>query len=187
MFAASRPHQCRNDCSSDQGSLLFVRDRAGNGFLLLVSLALNAWIEAGRISVPRTATFLISFLVIAVLFAALYKIVPDVRLNWSDVALGAMITSLLFMLGKELMGLYFAHTASYRHTVLPARQWWCSCGFTIRHSFSFGALSSARCTRRPWNPRAAGIVDGAPRLDRWWAHDCSIRSEGHQYGERDER
>ena len=46
---------------------------------------------------------------IAVLFAALYKIVPDVRLKWSDVALGAMITSLLFMIGKQSMALYFAH------------------------------------------------------------------------------
>jgi len=81
------------------------------GLLLLLSLALNAWIEAARISVPRTVTFLISFLVIAALFAALYKVVPDVRLKWSDVALGATITSLLFMLGKELMGLYFAHTS----------------------------------------------------------------------------
>jgi membrane protein len=81
------------------------------GFLLLLSLALNAWIEAMRISVPRTITFLISCLVIAVLFAALYKIVPDVRLKWRDVALGAMITALLFMLGKELMGLYFAHAS----------------------------------------------------------------------------
>jgi membrane protein len=83
----------------------------GTGFLLLVSLALNAWIEAMRIAVPRTATFLISYLVITVLFAALYKIVPDVRLNWSDVVPGAIITALLFMLGKELMGLYFAHTS----------------------------------------------------------------------------
>jgi membrane protein len=83
----------------------------GTGFLLLVSLALNAWIETMRISVPRTATFLITYLVVAVLFAGLYKIVPDVRLKWSDVALGAMITSLLFMLGKELMGLYFANTS----------------------------------------------------------------------------
>jgi membrane protein len=83
----------------------------GTGFLLLVSLALNAWIEATRISVPRTATFLMSYLVIAALFATLYRIVPDVRLKWSDVALGAVITALLFMLGKELMGLYFAHTS----------------------------------------------------------------------------
>jgi len=82
----------------------------GTGFLLLLSLAVSAWIEAMHISVPRTATFLVSYVVITVLFAALYKIVPDVRLKWSDVALGAVITSLLFMLGKELMGLYFAHT-----------------------------------------------------------------------------
>jgi membrane protein len=94
-----------------------IRDRfysfatvLGIGFLLLVSLVLNAWIAAMRIAVPRVATFVMSYLVIAVLFAALYKIVPDVRLRWSDVALGAMITSLLFMIGKQLMGLYFAHT-----------------------------------------------------------------------------
>jgi membrane protein len=83
----------------------------GIGFLLLVSLVLNAWLAAMRIALPRAATFLILYLVIAMLFAALYKIVPDVKLMWSDVALGAMITSLLFMIGKQLMGLYFAHTS----------------------------------------------------------------------------
>ena len=82
----------------------------GAGFLLLVSLVLNAWIAAMRISVPRAATFIMSYLVIAVLFASLYKIVPDVRLKWRDVAPGAMIASLLFMIGKQFMGLYFAHT-----------------------------------------------------------------------------
>ena len=81
----------------------------GAGFLLLVSLVLNAWIVAMTIAVPRAVTFTTLYLVIAVLFAALYKIVPDVRLKWSDVALGAMITALLFVIGKQLMGLYFAH------------------------------------------------------------------------------
>jgi membrane protein len=80
------------------------------GFLLLVSLVLNAWIAAMRIAVPRAATFTIFFLVIAVLFAALYKVVPDVSLKWTDVALGALITSLLFTIGKQLAGLYFAKT-----------------------------------------------------------------------------
>ncbi len=80
------------------------------GFLLLVSLVLNAAIAAMRIAVPRAATFLVFFMVIAVLFAALYKIVPDVSLKWSDVALGAVITSLLFTLGKQLATLYFAKT-----------------------------------------------------------------------------
>jgi membrane protein len=82
----------------------------GIGFLLIVSLVLNAWIAAMRIDVPRSARFMISYLLIAVLFAALFKIVPDVSLKWSDVALGAMITSLLFTLGKWLVALYFANT-----------------------------------------------------------------------------
>jgi len=95
-----------------------IRDRfysfatvLGIGFLLLVSLVWNAWIAAMKIPVPRAAAFMILYLVIAALFAVLYKVLPDVRLKWSDVALGAMITSLLFMIGKQLMGLYFAHTS----------------------------------------------------------------------------
>jgi len=81
---------------------------AGIGFLLLVSLVLTAWITAMKIAVPRAAMFTILYLVTAVLFAALYKIVPDVGLKWSDVALGAMITSLLFVIGKQAMAYYFA-------------------------------------------------------------------------------
>jgi membrane protein len=83
----------------------------GTGCLLLVSLLWNAWIVAMKISVPRAATFMMSWLMMALLFAALYKIVPRATLRWSDVALGAMITSLLFTVGKQLMGLYFTHTS----------------------------------------------------------------------------
>ena len=72
-----------------------------------------------RIIVPRGATWIISCLLIAALFAALYRIVPDVDLKWKDVALGAMITSLLFMIGKDFMGLYFAH-ASFGSTYSAA-------------------------------------------------------------------
>jgi len=103
-----------------------IRDRfysfatvVGTGFLLLVSLVLNAWMAALRIIVPRGATWIISCLFIAVLFAALYRTVPDVDLKWRDVALGAMITSLLFMVGKAVMGLYFAH-ASFGSTYSAA-------------------------------------------------------------------
>ncbi len=103
-----------------------IRDRfysfatvLGIGFLLLVSLVLSTSIAAMRIAVPRAATFMMSYLVIAALFAALYRIVPDVRLKWSDVALGALISSLLFMLGKHLMGLYFAQ-ASFESTYRAA-------------------------------------------------------------------
>jgi membrane protein len=91
----------------------------GTGLLLLASLILNAWMAAMRIIVPGPATWIISCLLIAALFAALYRIVPDVELKWSDVALGAVITSMLFMVGKELIGLYFAH-ASFASTYSAA-------------------------------------------------------------------
>lgn len=87
----------------------------GIGFLLLLSVVLHAWIAAMRIAMPRVATFMILYLLVVVVFAALYKIVPDIPLKWSDVALGAMITSLLFTIGKQLIELYFAH-ASFRST-----------------------------------------------------------------------
>ena len=104
---------------SDAATMLrLVRERfysfvtvLGTGFLLLVSLVLNAWMAAMRITVSRAATWIISCLLIAVLFAVLYRIVPDVELKWSDVTLGAVITSILFMAGRELVGLYFAHAS----------------------------------------------------------------------------
>ncbi len=101
-----------------QTLIRLIRDRfysfvivLATGLLLLASLALNAWLAAMKISVPRPVTFLISSLIIAVVFAALYKVLPDVTLKWRDVALAALITSVLFTIGKQLMGLYFAHTS----------------------------------------------------------------------------
>jgi membrane protein len=88
----------------------------GVGFLLLVSLAVNAAIAAlgslfglllpASVSVLHLAVFLISFLVITFLFAAIYKFLPDVQLKWSDVIVGACFTSLLFAIGKQLIGIY---------------------------------------------------------------------------------
>jgi membrane protein len=101
-----------------------IRDRfysfvtvLGIGFLLLVSLVLNAWMAAMKIAVPWAAGFVILYLVIAVLFAALYKILPDIKLKWSDVALGAMISALLFVIGKQSMALYFAHATFGTYSV----------------------------------------------------------------------
>lgn len=86
------------------------------GFLLLVSLAINAWISAlGAFSaqafplpegILHVANTLVSFIVITGLFAAIYRIMPDARIEWRDVALGAAVTSLLFTVGKLLIGLY---------------------------------------------------------------------------------
>ena len=88
----------------------------GIGFLLLVSLVLSAALTAlGKFlgnSLPASAVVLliintvISFGVITLLFAMIYKILPDVRIEWNDVWLGAIITALFFEIGKFFIGLY---------------------------------------------------------------------------------
>ena len=81
-------------------------------FLLAISVAVAAlgqFFHSG-LPVPKTllhtVTFLFSFFVITFLFAAIYKALPDVKLKWSDVAVGAAATSLIFEIGKQLIGLY---------------------------------------------------------------------------------
>ena len=86
------------------------------GFMLLVSLAVNAWIAAlGSVSASflppyesalHVLNLIVSFLVSTALFAAIYKVMPDVRIEWRDVLLGGAVTSLLFSIGKLLIGLY---------------------------------------------------------------------------------
>jgi membrane protein len=86
------------------------------GFLLLVSLVLSAGLAALGNSfhyilplpefVLHALNFLVSFAVITLLFAMIYKVLPDAKIAWSDVWIGAAVTSLLFSVGKFLIGLY---------------------------------------------------------------------------------
>lgn len=90
-------------------------------FLLLVSLALTAAISAvgdvmGRM-VPglgevllHVLNFGVSFGVITLLFAAMFKIVPDAEVAWRDVWVGALVTGLLFMIGKSAIGFYLGRS-----------------------------------------------------------------------------
>ncbi len=86
------------------------------GFLLLVSLVISALLAAvsywlnGLLHVPvgiwQIVDFAISFGVVTLLFALIYKLLPDVNLAWNDVWIGAAITSVLFTIGKSLIGIY---------------------------------------------------------------------------------
>ena len=88
----------------------------GVGFLLLVSLVVSAALAAlhrymgsafpALGQVWEAANVLVSFGVITLLFAMIYRILPDRQLAWRDVWLGAMVTSGLFSIGKFLIGLY---------------------------------------------------------------------------------
>jgi membrane protein len=101
----------------------FVRDRflslamvLGTGFLLLVSLILTTLLNAfaGRVgtvlpipeSVAHALNSTLSFVVISLLFAMIFKFLPDVKVAWRNVWIGAIGTALLFTGGKELLGLY---------------------------------------------------------------------------------
>ena len=90
------------------------------GFLLMVSLAgtaalaaLSGWLASRARIVPMWtgASMLLSLVVTSGLFALLFRVLPDVRLRWRDVAAGAVVTALLFTVGQQLIGLYLGRSA----------------------------------------------------------------------------
>jgi len=86
----------------------------GIGFLLMVSLVISAGLTAlGKLWGPLFAdwgmladliNFLFSFLFTTTFFALIYKIMPRAQVDWSDVWIGAVVTALLFTVGKSLIG-----------------------------------------------------------------------------------
>lgn len=89
-------------------------------FLLLVSLVISAALAALSKflegSVPglgfllELGNFVISFAVMTLLFATIYKLLPDARIAWSDVWIGSIATAVLFGIGKSLIGLYLGRS-----------------------------------------------------------------------------
>ncbi len=71
---------------------------------------INAVLPFGAL-ILHALNFVISFALISVLFAAIYKVLPDATLSWADVRMGAVVTALLFEVGKFLIGLYLSHSA----------------------------------------------------------------------------
>ena len=91
------------------------------GFLMMVSLVvsagltalvdyLNAVLPFGKVLLT-ILNAIVSFLLIAVLFAAIYKVLPDRPIQWRDVIVGSLVTSLLFTGGKSLIGWYIGSSA----------------------------------------------------------------------------
>lgn len=117
------------DLPQRSGLLEWLRDRLfsiaavlGTGFLLLVSLILSALVQAagqyltpasvpGGVAVWEGLNLLISFGFISFLFALLFKLLPDTAVTWRDVWLGAVLTAILFTLGKFLLGLYLGRSS----------------------------------------------------------------------------
>jgi membrane protein len=93
----------------------------GTGFLLLVSMALSTFLSAVTDTLGgyffssvlvNALNFIVSFAVIAGLFAMIFKYLPDVNIPFRDVWVGAAGTALLFTIGKSLLGLYLGRSAT---------------------------------------------------------------------------
>jgi membrane protein len=108
---------------SGQGIWVFIRQRfisfamvLAVGFVLLVSLVITALLTGfsryigsligGAALVGHLLDIIVSFGFVTLLFAMIYKFVPDVQIQWKDVWIGAALTSILFTVGKYLIGLY---------------------------------------------------------------------------------
>jgi membrane protein len=111
--------------ASHQNVLIMIRDRAMSlamllviGFLLMMTFLINVVTSYASsnlanflppaMAAPAFAVvnWVVSLIVTTVLFALMFKILPDVELRWTDVAAGAFITALLFVIGQALIGIY---------------------------------------------------------------------------------
>jgi membrane protein len=95
---------------------------AGVCFLLLVSLTLESLLKGfshyvqsvlpGGVLVAMSVYLIFDFAVIVLLFAMMFKFLPDAKIQWRDVWIGAVMTAILFGIGKWLLGLYLGSGAA---------------------------------------------------------------------------
>ncbi|OWK43523.1 YihY/virulence factor BrkB family protein [Fimbriiglobus ruber] len=115
------PHESSGIWSMVKDRLLSLSLVGGMAFLLLVSLVFSAILVAvgrkfdawfpGGAAWLRFANLALGYFLTTAMFAMIFKILPSVRVRWSDVGIGSAITALLFTVGKYLIGLYLGRTA----------------------------------------------------------------------------
>ena len=126
------------------------------GFLLMASLLFSAGLAAiGKFFtglLPMASPFLsgldflVSFMGIAALFALIFKFVPETKVDWGDVRVGAIATALLFTIGKTLIGVYLGR-ASVR--IRLWRGWLADCRHSLGLLFGSDILLRSRVYTQP--------------------------------------
>lgn len=116
-----KPKEGRGIWGMIQDRFLSLAMVFGTGFLLLISLVLSAGISGaggylgniwpGFEAFWHFAHGIVSFLIITLLFALIFKFLPDAQVSWRDVWVGAALTAALFTIGKLLIGLYLGKSA----------------------------------------------------------------------------
>jgi len=147
-------------------------------FLLMVSLVVSAGVAAlgkwwgewfrGWEMLAHVLDLVISFGLMTLLFALIYKIIPRVRIGWPDVWVGAAVTALLFAIGKVLIGLYLGTSAvasgfgAAGSLVLfmvwvyySAQVFLIGAEFTWVYAHEFGSRRNVRVPSAPVTPAAA--------------------------------
>lgn len=93
----------------------------GIGFLMMASLLVSTVVDlltgklleffsTGTVVVFKIVNMALLFLIVSFLFSVIYKVLPDARIRWKDAFIGALFTSLLFLLGKFLIGVYLTYS-----------------------------------------------------------------------------
>ena len=184
------------------GIMGFVKQRflsmamvLGIGFLLLITLvfdtviaAMGPWLERmmGGEALLQTVQLVLSFAIAVVLFAAIFRILPDLKIAWRDVWFGAVFTAVLFVLGKFGLGLYLgkaavgsAYGAAGSLVILLVWVYWSAqilflgAEFTQVYARTFGSLQgdtskrdaraqAARPEDRPREKTRDGVPERAP-------------------------
>ena len=156
------------------------------GFLLVVSMAISTWIAAvGAYSASilpapeillHIANFVVSFCIITGLFSAIYKILPDVRIEWNDVILGAAVTSVLFTVGKFVLGIYlgkasFASSYGAAASIVILIVWVYYSAQIFFLGAEFTKVFANRYGSRPGrHPEGMVIASGSPTVPASAAH-----------------
>jgi len=144
------------------------------GFLLLVSLTLSAGLMAltdfltAQIPLPAALITLgnevLFFLVFTVLIALIYRVLPDAHLEWKDVGIGAVVTSILFSIGKWLIALYLGGaTVASRFGVTGSLVviflWIYYASYVVLFGAELTAVYSSRHRRHPVKPESGATGD----------------------------
>lgn len=144
------------------------------GFVLMVSLGVSAVLSAAsaylgdsaRLSsmIWQVLNIAVSFGVITLLFALIYRVLPDVKLLWRDVWVGSLTTALLFTIGKQLLAVYLGHSST---------------------TSSYGAAGSVIIVLL-WVYYSAQIILFGAELTRIYAERCHGPAEAMEFAEADE-
>ncbi|MEY4562066.1 MAG: hypothetical protein RLZZ618_1343 [Pseudomonadota bacterium] len=165
--------------------LLSIGMILGLGFLVMVSLLLSAALSAfekwwspmfgGWATLAQSVNLAVGFVLTTTIFAMIYKFMPRVRVAWRDVGVGAAVTSLLFTVGKFLIGLYigragvtsaFGAAGSLAVMLLwvyySAQIFLLGAEFTWVYAHTFGSRAGCDVPPVPEIPSQSATPDSAP-------------------------